>query len=226
MEREYMRENEEARQNDGLPQTQTQTSPSVAEAERPPAQNFERIPRAIGRELGRGDLDSAEFLVLCTVATTYDFLNGELITSLAGLADTIGWEHSNDYLRKKLESLREKGWIDYVTRRGQGAKYTIALGPVWWRALEEGARFQSPHRVNYLLNSDSDPPSQSELNSDSLPRELPANTDEQREENSNSIHTGLSPIEVDIDIEAEGDSWTEVIEARSSNEISPRDDVA
>jgi hypothetical protein len=225
--REYMRpENEEARHEDGLPQTQTQTSPSVAEPERPPAQNFERVPRAIGRELGKGDLDSSEFLVLCTVAVTYDFLTGELITSLAGLADTIGWGHSHEYLRQTLKSLSEKGWIDYVTRRGQGAKYTIALGPMWWRALEEGTRFQSPHQVNYILNSNSAPPSQFELNSNSLPRELPASTDEQREETTPSIPTDLSSIEVDVEVEEEEDLSTEVIEANRSNATSPRDGVA
>jgi hypothetical protein len=204
---EYMRpKNEEARQTDGLPQTQTQTSRSVAKKEIPPAEDFERVPRTLGRELARGELDYHEFAIACAIATNYDYRTGELLTSLAGLADLISWNDTPEYLRQQLDSLREKGWIDYSARRGPKAKYIIQLGPTWVASSTRGGHALSEALSGELPASlQLRPPSQLETNSNSPLLELPANTDEQREETPFEFPTGPSPIDVDVDVDVDRD---------------------
>jgi hypothetical protein len=222
---EYMRpKKEEARHEDGLPQIQAQKNPSLAKT-KSKAQDFERIPCSLAREVSRGDLGFYEFSLICYVALSIDYRTGEFVTSLAGLGDVIEWPHSAEYLRQKLESARDKGWIDYMTRPGPRAKYVIRLGPTWLRALKKGTGFQRPILQTAERISNWEGGSELEINSNKSPRELPASVHQSSEETHSYPQLASLPTDADADSDSEADEL-DGSNGHVGNETSPRDDAA
>jgi hypothetical protein len=96
---------------------------------------FERVPIICREALERGELDLAEFAVLSFLILKIDYRDGEAALSLRGLHDLIRWPWSEDHLRKKLLSLREKEWLAYDSTPGKRTAYIFRHGPKLHEAL-------------------------------------------------------------------------------------------
>lgn len=123
---------------------------------------WEKLPRSVSEALTGDDLDFNSHGVLTFLIGAVNWKTGVYRGTIRRLAEDVGWERSEDYLRKALVKLRTGGWIEYESKPGQRSAYVIRLG----QRVKEGQR--NPRA--YRRTSDSEPPSQSEVSSDGAER--------------------------------------------------------
>ena len=129
----------ESHQKEKAPESEA--SPQTQPPRRLPRKSnlpFERVPIICREALERGELDLAEFAVLSFLILKIDYRDGEAALSLRGLHDLIRWPWSEDHLRKKLVSLREKEWLAYDSTPGKRTAYIFRHAFKLLHALNPG----------------------------------------------------------------------------------------
>jgi hypothetical protein len=140
------------------PRSRTTNALGVFEFARPDAPpGWEKLPRSVSEALTACEIDFAEHGLLTFLVGAINWQTGVYRGTLARLAEEVGWEHSQDWLRRKLLRLREDGWIEYESKAGQRSAYVIRLGV----RVREGQR----NRPAPGLSSDSLPRVRSEVSS-------------------------------------------------------------
>ena len=113
----------------------------------PAEENFARHSSRVLKALKTGEIDAADYLILKVLTDEIEppGSGGEVLHTLANLAELLEWSLSRDWLRKKLHALRDTHWIDFdEPRRGRDAAWIFRLG----RAAIDGeeTEFQTPSR--------------------------------------------------------------------------------
>jgi hypothetical protein len=91
---------------------------------------FVPLPRSAFAALASGQLTDDDLRILLGLYARASFATLHVRVTLAQLATAIGWDHSLDYLSKRLRGLRRGGWIVYSVSMGRHrAIYEIALQP-------------------------------------------------------------------------------------------------
>lgn len=91
---------------------------------------YARHSQRIVRALQVDDLDYHGYAVLSFLVDLIDLpgRNGEVMFTLGGLADALGWPLGHERLRQKLHELRRRRWIDFdAPRRGPGSAWIFRL---------------------------------------------------------------------------------------------------
>ena len=122
-----------------------------------------KLPRVLADALIRDDLDFDGFAIVAFLVAAREYASGEYVGTLEKIAADLRWEHTPDYLSKKLRELREGDWLAFETRPGQRKPYVIRLGS---RLLSEPTS-DSTSDTTSDSTSDGDTPPQSEVTSES-----------------------------------------------------------
>jgi hypothetical protein len=108
---------------------------------------FTQIPRRFHDALERDEINHRQFFLGCYLAGKVDYQTGEVAFTLRALADNMGWDWTDETLRKDLRHLRP-GWIDYSAKQGQRSPYIFRL-----TGLQVGAHFQPRVRPTLEVSS-------------------------------------------------------------------------
>jgi hypothetical protein len=194
---------------------------AIDETENPPlfteeTTGWEKLPRLVSEALTGDDLDFNAHGLLTFLIGAINWKTGIYKGTIRRLAEEVGWEHSDDYLRKVLVRLRMGGWVDYASKPGQRSAYAIRLG-----GRVKGGQRNPPA---YRPTSDSNRPFQSEVTSDAT-RAWNAGTGDAH---SGSCMPGLKterPVQ-DRDIDGDEDRDVDGDQPRSNDreELDARDD--
>jgi hypothetical protein len=179
-------------------ETETNNLPPLYTEQTP---GWEKLPRLVADALTGDDLDFNAHGVLTFLIGAVNWKTGVYRGTIRRLAEDIGWEHSENYLSKKLRTLRDGGWIDFESKSGQRSAYVIRLG----RRVKEGQRNPPAYRPTSDSTSDYNPPSQSEVTSDSPNGTPAAKADAQPVSTSPQPQTTRSPQDVDVDVDRDAD---------------------
>ena len=115
---------------------------------------WEKLPRSISEALTGDDLDFNSHGVLTFLLGAINWKTGVYRGTIRRLKEDLGWEHSEDYLRKVLVRLRTGRWIEYESKPEQRSAYVIRLG----RRTLDGQRNPPGYRLTSDSTSDSNPP--------------------------------------------------------------------
>jgi hypothetical protein len=89
---------------------------------------YATYPRVLNRALRARAISRDEFVILAQLYARADRATWTADVTLEQLGEAVAWEHSADWLRKRLVSLKARGWIDYRTLPGRKRHvYTIRL---------------------------------------------------------------------------------------------------
>jgi hypothetical protein len=174
------------------PSPRTTNALGVFESGRPDGPpGWEKLPRSVSEALTGCEIDFLEHGLLTFLVGAINWRTGIYRGTLARLAEEVGWEQSTDWLRKKLSSLREGGWIEYESKSGQRSPYVIRLGA----RVREGQRTPS----SYGLTSDSLSRPRSEVSSNTPVHPKGRSADEPSNAGLSQPRTARSPLDRDED---------------------------
>lgn len=89
---------------------------------------FARYPRSLNRGMRERALAHDEYVILVWLYSRANDLTWVASVTLEQIVEGIAWKHSLDWLWKRLDGLKAKGWIDYPTRPGKKRhSYAIRL---------------------------------------------------------------------------------------------------
>jgi hypothetical protein len=140
----------------------------------PKSEPYVQYPRRFGQALFRGEMNSRVYSVGCFLCDAADYRTGLYVGTLAAIADGMQWEFSHDTLTRSLARLKEGGWIDFESTKGQRKPYEIRLTGLLVRPQPtQDLRSNTPSLalVSYAETSD-DPPAIPDGERDSPPHEL------------------------------------------------------
>ena len=105
---------------------------------------FWRPPTLLNRALRERAITRGDYAILVWLYSRADDRTWIASLTLDQIKEGIAWEKTLDYLRKRLNGLKERGWLDYKTVPGRkGHVYAIRLrygGPQSEQALSTEAR--------------------------------------------------------------------------------------
>jgi len=127
---------------------------------------YAKLPRSVLTALERAELTTNEFAVLVYLIGKFDYITSDHSATLRTLADSLRWERTDDYLRKILGSLQDKKWVKFESKQGQRNPYLFRPGSRL-PGRDLGSTSDDTSDDTSDTTSDSDPPSQSEVTSDS-----------------------------------------------------------
>lgn len=196
----------EPRENGAPPQTDTDTSESVAEA--PRYSDYEMVPRGLARTLKRDALNAAEFGLLVFLALSIDHRTGEYANRLSAIQDECAWEYGDEHMKKCLRHLRAELWIEYDMKPGSRGPYVIRLGPRYYAALLHGTDLLPELNPDLQLTYHPKPPSELQLtyNSEEI-LELPM-PDESKDGEAPQPATSRARANTDTDTDTDTDIET------------------
>jgi hypothetical protein len=179
---------EKPRRSEALPQTQNQISHGSV-ANHYGVERFGRIPLRVADALEQGDIDLAEFALLCWFESRANHRKNppELIATAARIMDAVAWEWSDETLRRKMIHLKDDEWIDYDVKPGSRKPYVIRLLKSRVDGDLEPTSTRPPHELHI------GGPPDVELTSTRPVPEEPANPDSSRDRTSKPPPTPTTP---------------------------------
>ena len=89
---------------------------------------FAAVPHSVTEGLARAELDQTRFAILVVLYRSANRRTWRVQMSLSQLAEHLAWTKSEDWLSKRLRSLRAEGWLHYVAKPGRREqRYMITL---------------------------------------------------------------------------------------------------